>query len=127
MKEDGRRPKRVAESLRFHLTQILSRELSDPLLVALVITTVDVPPDLSHARIGVRLLAGDEEQKKRDAVLHALDRVTSRLRKTVGSRLRLRRTPELRFSYDTGHDAAQRVEELLAEIAAESAPEESDP
>jgi len=28
----------------------------------------------------------------------------------------LRRSPELRFHYDAGHDASRRVEELLEEI-----------
>jgi ribosome-binding factor A len=43
-----------------------------------------------------------------------------RLRRALGSRLGLRRVPELRFVYDTGPDRAARVGELLGEIARET-------
>lgn len=124
MTGDGRRPKRVAEALRMHLAQILSREFSDPLLASLVITDVEVPDDLSSALISVRVLAGDDDPAQRKTLLRALGKVTGRLRHAVAPRLRLRRTPELRFRYDTGHDAARRVEELLAEIAREGTAQE---
>lgn len=114
---DARRPKRVAELLRAHLTDALTRELGDPRLSALVVTTVEVPDDLSSAHIGVRLLVGDDDPKLRRAALSTLSKVSSRLRRSLGPRLGLRRVPELRFSYDAGHDATRRVEELLREIA----------
>jgi ribosome-binding factor A len=34
--------------------------------------------------------------------------------------------PELRFDYDTGHDAVRRVEELLREVRAEAADQNGD-
>ncbi|HTA89742.1 MAG TPA: ribosome-binding factor A, partial [Polyangiaceae bacterium] len=58
---DGRRGKRVAELIRAHLAELMRREVDDPRLAALVITTVDVTDDLMSARIGVRLLVGDED------------------------------------------------------------------
>ncbi len=118
MSGDGRRPRRVAETLRAKLAGAL-RQLGDPILNALVITEVDMPPDLTSAKIAVRLLEGDDDPQRREAALRALGRAASRLRRLVAPSLRLRRAPELRFSYDTGHDASRRVEELLAEIAAE--------
>lgn len=117
---EGRRARRVAELLRMHVTQLIARELGDPSLDALVITTVDVPDDLSVARIGVRLMVGDDDDKARKRSLRSLHRASGRLRRMLAPRLELRRVPELSFSYDTGHDAERRVEELLEEIHAES-------
>ena len=113
---DGRRGKRVAELIRAHLAELMRREVDDPRLAALVITTVEVTDDLMSARIGVRLLVGDEDPKIRGKALKSLARGSSRLRRLIAPRLELRRSPELRFHYDTGHDAARRVEEILHEI-----------
>lgn len=116
---DARRPRRVAELLRSHLANVLAREIADPRLSSLVITDVFVPDDLSLARISVRLLVGDEQQKLRTSVIETLRRAAPRLRRALGPRLGLRRVPELRFEYDVGHDRTRRVEELLSEIAQE--------
>ncbi|HEX3776075.1 MAG TPA: 30S ribosome-binding factor RbfA [Polyangiaceae bacterium] len=116
---DGRRGKRVAELIRMHLADLLRREIDDPRLAALVITTVEVTDDLMSARVGVRLLIGDDEPKNRKSALQSLGRGASRLRRLIAPRLELRRAPELRFHYDTGHDAARRVEEILQEIKRE--------
>ena len=116
MTGDGRRTRRVAEALRTHLAEALGREVGDPRLATVVITTVSVSDDLSVARIGVRLLVGDEDPESRRSMVDSLGRATHRLRRVIAPRLRLRRAPELRFAYDTGHDATRRVEELLDEI-----------
>ena len=113
---DGRRGKRVAELIRAHLAELMRREVDDPRLAALVITTVDVTDDLMSARVGVRLLVGDEDAKSRAGALKSLARGASRLRRLIAPRLELRRAPELRFHYDTGHDAVRRVEEILDDI-----------
>ena len=119
MSVDGRRGKRVAELLRAYLAELMRREVDDPRLAAVVITTVDVTDDLMSARIGVRLLVGDEDPKIRAVVLKSLTKGAGRLRRLIAPRLELRRSPELRFHYDAGHDAARRVEELLHEIKAD--------
>lgn len=119
MTGDGRRARRVAELLRSELTLALSRQLSDPELAELVVTQVSMTDDLGIARIAVRRLAVDADEKRRHELLRALGRASGRLRHWVGPRLGLRRTPELRFVYDTGQDAARRVEQLLAEIEQE--------
>ena len=121
MKGDGRRAQRVATLLRAYLSEALTREVSDPRLVSLVLTEVVVPDDLGVARIGVRLLHDNEDPEQRRSALSALRRAASRLRRGVGPRLGLRRVPELQFFYDTGHDASRRVEELLREIEKDKA------
>jgi ribosome-binding factor A len=119
MTSDGRRGKRVAELIRAYLAELMRREVDDPRLAAVVITTVEVTDDLMSARIGVRLLVGDEDPKTRAVVLKSLTRGAGRLRRLIAPRLELRRSPELRFHYDAGHDASRRVEELLHEIKSE--------
>lgn len=116
MKEDSRRIERMAGLLRHHLTDALHRELGDPELLSLVVTHVEVSRDLSVAHIRVRRLATEDSPEARKSVLSRLKRVTPRLRRALGPRMEIRKLPELRFVYDTGEDARDRVEVLLHEI-----------
>jgi ribosome-binding factor A len=115
--ESGLRARRVGAQIREALTDLIAREVSDPKLAGLMITGVELPDDLGVARVTVRLLVDDAAARR--VVMAHLERVRSRLRRGMGGRLRLKRTPDLRFVYDTGVDRTLRVEELLAEIAAE--------
>ena len=119
MKEDTRRIERMAGLLRHHLTDVLHRDLGDPELLSLVITSLDISRDLSVAHVRVRRLSTTDTPEARKSVLSRLRRVTPRIRRALGPRMEIRKLPELRFFYDTGEDARGRVEELLQEIAAE--------
>jgi ribosome-binding factor A len=111
--------------LRLGITTALSQKLADPLLAELVVTAVDVTDDLGIADVGVRLL-GDDATPRRRAVLRALRRAAPRLQRSAGASLGLKKVPVLRFRYDIGRDAAARVDELLREIAEESAEQSDD-
>jgi ribosome-binding factor A len=117
--EPGLRARRVATAIRERLTQVLSREVSDPTLAGVVVTDVSLPDDLSVAWVKCRLLVGGEDPAKRRAAVASLARVAGRVRRGLGGALRLKRLPELRFAYDTGADAARRIEDILNEIAHE--------
>jgi ribosome-binding factor A len=115
---EGLRARRVAEGVRAHVTRALLREIGDRRLSDVVVTGVEMPDDLQIASIGVRRLA-DIDEKGRRELLRALEGATSRLRRGLGAALGLKRTPALRFRYDSAPDALRRVEELLSEIADE--------
>jgi len=118
------RGRRVAETVKHHLTQAFVRELGDRRFENVVITEVAVPEDLGTAWVSVRLLVGDDDERQRKAALKLLGHVAARLRRSLAPKLGLKRVPELRFTYDTGLDHARRVDEILREIAAEAAPPE---
>jgi ribosome-binding factor A len=116
---DGRRTKRVAELIQRHFAEILRREVDDPRLAAVVVTGVEVTDDLMIAKIGIRLLVADDNERQRKSVVDQLRRAASRLRRQITPRLELKRAPELRFHYDVGPDAQNRVSALLREVDAE--------
>jgi len=120
--EQTLRARRVAHSIKRAVTDVLARDVSDPLLSGIVVTDVEVTADLGIATIRVRLFVEADDPRRRRATMDSLSRASGRLRKSVGS-LGLKRVPELRFAYDVGADAARRVEELLADIAREKKPE----
>ena len=93
---------------------MIARELHDPGVGFVTITRVQVSPDLQHARVFYTSL-GDAAARKNTA--RALERAAGFMRRQIGQRLRLRRTPEITFEFDESIGHQDRVEQLLREIA----------
>jgi len=119
MEIESRRPRRVAEAIRSTVAEALNADLSDPTLSGVVLSEVAVSDDLLSAWIGVRRLIDDGKDSSRRRVIQHLERAQGRLRRLLAPRLDLRKVPELHFYFDTGPDKRARVDEILAEIAAE--------
>jgi ribosome-binding factor A len=77
------------------------------------LTRVQVSPDLQQARVWYTVLGDD---KSRAASARALERAAPFLRRQLGARLRIRRTPELRFTYDDSIAGQDRIEKILSEL-----------
>src|SRR5262252_7270195 len=109
----GSRPDRVADQIRGELGQMLARDVHDPGLGFVTLTRVEVTPDLQHARIFFTAL-GDEKAQRQST--RALERAAPYLRRQIGSRLRLRRVPDLKFIYDESIAGQDRIEQLINEL-----------
>jgi ribosome-binding factor A len=110
----GRRVDRIEEQLRIELSEILEREIQDPRVGLVSVTRVKVSPDLSHARVYISVLGGEDQRKK---ALQGLKSAAGYARKSLGQRLHhLRRIPELSFDYDETIEQEMRIEELLDQI-----------
>ena len=116
---DGKRPRRVAEAIRKHIAETLARELFDPRLTGLMVTNVEIGPDLTNAKVLVRTLVPTEDIRVRRDIEKAANRIVPMLRRGLGPVLGIKKTPTVTFVYDSGQDAIDRVEELLGEIARE--------
>jgi len=117
------RPDRVGEAIRDELSQLIAREVHDPGIGFLTLTRVSVTPDLQIARVYYTSL-GDEKAQNETA--KALARATPFLRRQLGSRIRLRRVPELTFFYDASIAQADRIEQILQDLKAEAAERPAD-
>jgi ribosome-binding factor A len=106
-----RRAERMGALLQEAIGRLLLRGLKDPRVSGVIVTGVDMSGDLRHAHVYYRLL----DLEAVPAVAQAgLERATGYIQGVVGRELRLRYTPELRFTFDAAPDRARRVEELLA-------------
>lgn len=110
------RARRVAQSIKKTITDFLSRDVADPALSGVAVTEVELTADLGIATVKARLYVGGEDSERRRLAIRGLSRAAGRLRRALGGALRLKRVPELRFVYDEGADAAERVEKILSEI-----------
>ena len=124
----GSRPDRVADQIRAELALLLAREVHDPGIGFVTLTRVQVSPDLQLARVYHTALghSGDDGGAARKNSGRALERAAPFLRRQIGSRLRLKRVPELKFLYDESIAGQDRIEQLLNEIHA-NAPADPDP
>ena len=124
----GHRPDRIGDQLRMELSDLLAREVHDPGIGFVTLTSVHVSPDLSHARVYFTTLGQGQARRQTE---RALERAAPFLRRQIGRRLRLRRVPEIHFVFDESIGAQDRVEQLLREIHeqedAEKAPDTTTP
>jgi ribosome-binding factor A len=114
----GSRPDRVADQVRAELASLLAREVHDPGIGFVTLTRVQVSPDLQLARVFYTALG---DAKARAATEQALERAAPFLRRQIGARLRLKRTPELAFFYDESIAGQDRIEQILNELHKEDA------
>jgi ribosome-binding factor A len=111
----GSRPDRVGDQIRAEVSQLIARELQDPGIGFITITKVQVSPDLQHARVYYTTLGDKTARKNTD---RALERASPFMRRQLGQRLRLRRTPELEFIFDESIAHQDRIEQLLQKLNA---------
>ena len=119
----SQRPTRVGEQIREDLSELLARAVHDPGIGFLTITRVEVTSDLQNARVYYTTLG---DAKARAETGRALGRATPFLRRQLGSRLRLRRIPELQFFYDEDVERLDRVERILQDLRIERAARDGD-
>ena len=93
-------------------------EVHDPKIGFITLTRVQVSPDLQVARVYYTSL-GDPAARK--DTQKALDRATPFLRRQIGSRVQLRRVPEIEFRFDESIANQDRIEQILRDLHQEEA------
>ncbi|RJX17954.1 MAG: 30S ribosome-binding factor RbfA [Desulfobulbus sp.] len=114
-KPESARPKRVAEAIKNELTLLLLQKVRDPRLREVHIVQVDVAPDLKRAKIYFTVSPGSDAK----AVGKGLAAAKGFFRSHLAAQLDMRYTPELVFFHDRHHEEAERIDELLRQIAKE--------
>ncbi|OFW13097.1 MAG: ribosome-binding factor A [Acidobacteria bacterium RIFCSPLOWO2_12_FULL_67_14] len=110
----GYRPDRVADQIRQELSELLTRgEVHDPGIGFITLTRVKVSPDLQVARVFYTTM-GDANERHETA--RALERATPFFRRQIGSRIRLRRVPEIEFRFDEAIASQDRIEQILRDL-----------
>mgnify|MGYP001795502701 FL=1 len=111
----NRRVSRVAELIRREVSQMLLNGIKDDRVGTgmVSVTDVDVSGDLQHAKIYVSIYGTDEARKE---TMAGLKSATGYVRSELGSRVRLRRTPEVIFLEDRSIERGNKVLSLLNQI-----------
>jgi ribosome-binding factor A len=120
----SQRIERIDELLRQEIGKALESELADPGIGFVTVTKVETSPDLAHARVWVSVI-GSEEQRK--ATLAALRRALPYVRHGLGSKIRLRRIPELEARLDDTLERGTRVLQIINDLEAGKVPDAAKP
>ena len=105
------RSDRMAEQLRRELAEIVRDEIKDPRLGFVSFTEVRMSRDLSHAVIYCSLFNHDNQQEAIDV----LNRAVGFIRKEIGSRIRARIVPTLKFVIDESVVRGAVMDDLISE------------
>ncbi len=107
-----RRVARVAELIKREISQMLINGIKDDRVGTgmVSVTDVDVSNDLQHAKVFVSIYGTETAQK---ATMEGLQAATSFVRREMGHRLALRRTPVIVFEQDHSIERGSRVIALL--------------
>ena len=109
------RLRRVADQIQRELSGLLRAALKDPRVGMVTLTSVEVSPDLAHAKVFFTML-GDADALARTET--GLKRAAGFLRVELGHRLKLRVTPELRFVHDESVERGVRLSKLIDDAVA---------
>ena len=122
---NDRRVARVASLIKREISQMLMSEIKDDRVGAgmVSVTDVDVSGDLQHAKVFVSIYGTEEARAETMAGLEA---ATKFVRREIGQRVRLRRTPEILFREDRGVERGTRVLSLINQLSAERDDQTSD-
>jgi ribosome-binding factor A len=107
------RAQRIADRVREELSEMLIQDISDPRLLGVSITDVQVDRELTVANIYVSALEGAERSKD---ILAGMEHAQGFLRHQLAQRIDLRTFPRLCFHWDPTFERADRIERLIASL-----------
>ena len=93
------------------LSNIIFKEIKNPLIKTVTLTAVEITNDLSFAKVFFTCM--DEDK---DKVLAELDEAKGFLRTKLANTIEIRHTPELIFEFDNSIEYGQNIEKIIEEI-----------
>lgn len=113
--KEYKRADRVAELFQIELANFIQREIADPRLQHITITSIKVSDDLGHAKIYFTLL--DTSADKVREVMKGLKSASGFFRSHLAKVSQLRKVPTLAFYYDEATDRAIKMTKLIEQTA----------
>lgn len=113
------RKEKLEEQIKRLVSELIIRELKDPRVGFITITSVAISDDYGSARIGVSVLGDAREMRKS---MEGLNSACGFIQSRVGKAMRLRHTPRFEFFPDASIAEGVRMVDLLNKLEDESAP-----
>jgi ribosome-binding factor A len=107
------RAQRIGDRIQQELSVILITLSSDPRLIGVYVTGVELDRELEFATVYVSAVEGSERSKE---ILDGLNHAQGFLRTELARRIVLRMFPRLRFRWDATYERADKIEQLFAQI-----------
>lgn len=121
MKEN--RVRKIAEGIKEEVSDIIRTKLKDPRVGFITITSVKTSKDVNYATVYVSILGEEEEQQE---TMATLKNAAGFIRTELGSRIRFRHVPELRFIQDKALEHHAEIDALIKQINEGDSPGEGE-
>ncbi|MGO2084208.1 30S ribosome-binding factor RbfA [Vagococcus sp.] len=108
------RNRRVAQEIMREVNDILQKKVRDPRIENVTITEVSVTGDLQQATIYYSSLA--EKASEKEKVQKGLEKATGLIRRELGQRLQIYKTPEIAFEVDQSVAYGNHIDELINKL-----------
>ena len=105
---------RIKQEIQREVNDILAKRVKDPRVANVNITDVEITGDLQQATIYYSTLS--ELASDREKTQLGLDKATGLVRKELGTRLTLYKTPELIFKRDESVAYGSKIDELIRKM-----------
>ena len=114
----GYKADRVAEDIKREIVAIVREDIKDPRVKdkLLTVVRVEVSHDLSYAKTYISALEGIDAAKE---AVKGLKSAGGFIRREVGQRLHLRKTPELNFVADDSIEHGMSIARMLNDLSKE--------
>jgi ribosome-binding factor A len=122
-KSGGDRRTRVAEQIHQELAQLIAREVKDPRIGMVTLTSVEITADYAYATIHFTVMPSDDETIER--TLEGLRRSAGFMRSQMGRRVRIHTNPQLRFVHDRSVEHGVGMSRLIDEANSVRAADDS--
>lgn len=125
-KRGYKRTDRISDQMQRELSDLIFRELKDPRLGMVTITSIEVSRELDHAKVYFTVMPteGADPAQSQQALQHA----AGFLRRELGQRIKLRTIPALHFVHDATLAYGNAMSSLIDEaIAADKAKQSGEP
>ncbi|AIG65376.1 30S ribosome-binding factor RbfA [Weissella tructae] len=114
MAQQNHRVGRLEQEIQREVNDILLKSIRDPRVEDVTITGVQVTGDLQQATIYYSLLSDLASVNQKAA--KGLDAASGLIRKELGSRLTIYKTPELKFTKDESVQYGNHIDDLLRQL-----------
>jgi ribosome-binding factor A len=109
VKKGQGRSQRLGDLIQREVSELIRLEVRDPRVGMITITSVDVSPDMGHAKVFFTVLDKDKLKE----TLAGLNRSAGFLRSQLAKRIKMYTTPELRFAYDESVERGDQLSRLI--------------
>lgn len=96
------------------LSEIISTEIKDPRVSEMAsVTHVDLTRDLKYAKAYISVF---DDEKKKKSTIETLSHAEHFIKNEVGSRMRMRRLPQITFVLDTSIEYSSKISQMLKKV-----------
>lgn len=103
---------RINEEVKKEVSDIIRNVIKDPRLTAMIsVIDVNVTKDLRYAKVYVSIFTKSEKEKNDN--LLALKSASGFIRREIGSRMKLRYSPEILFELDNSIEYGMHIDSII--------------